>query len=608
MKKATVLVVDDERFFISLLIDILSSKYHVISADNGYDCLKLVKQESVDLILLDIIMPNVNGFDVCKLLKEQPESRDIPVIFLTVKNDVENEVKGFEIGAVDYLSKPISSAIVHARVKTQLALRKAQKELKRYSGELENLVAQRTVELTREMTKTQKAYENLHFLANYDQLTQLPNRNLFNERLSYASKQTQRNGIEFAFLLIDLDRFKQVNDIFGHHVGDLLLCQVSNRLTENLRGVDTVARLGGDEFAVILTDKVSKKSVATVATKILAQLKQPFEIENHIIFITGSIGITFFPTDTEDPSELMKLADMAMYHAKEQGKNTFDFYTPVLTEYVNQRQELEKHLYLAIQKNELFLNYQPIIDTQSQAIVGAEALLRWFSPKHGLVPTEKIISIAEESNLIFDIGNWVLSTACKQVMHWRKAKESKNFYISINVSPRQFNKNGNNAFEVDKTLNNLNFPSDLLTLEITENLLLDNSTYISERLSQLKHTGVSLSIDDFGTGYSSLSYLRQFPVDSIKIDQSFIKNLKPDSEDAVLVKAILAMGHSLNLSVVAEGVETREHFEFLKNHGCDRVQGHFFCKPVSADDFETILHDNQQLQAYDHGHDIKATL
>lgn len=589
MKKATVLVVDDERFFINLLTDILASKYHVLSADNGYNCLKLVKEESVDLILLDIIMPTANGFDVCKALKSQPESRDIPVIFLTVKNDVDDEVKGFEIGAVDYLSKPISPAIVKARVKTHLALRMAQQELRNYSNDLENLVAQRTVELTREMTKTQKAYENLHFLANYDQLTQLPNRNLFNERLNYACKQTQRNGGQFAYMLIDLDRFKQVNDIFGHHVGDLLLSQVGNRLTEMLRGVDTVARLSGDEFAVILIDHASKNSMSIVANKILARLKEPFEIENHIIFISCSIGITIYPNDTKEPGNLMKLADMAMYHAKEQGKNTFDFYSPVLTEYINHRQELEKDLYLAIKHEELFLHYQPIFDTNTEAVVGAEVLLRWFSPKHGLVPTEKIISIAEESNLIIDISQWVLVTACQQVMHWRKAKDSENFYISINVSPRQFNKNSNNTFEITKTLKQLKFPTDILTLEITENLLLDNSAYISEKLSKLKQSGISLSIDDFGTGYSSLSYLRQFPVDSIKIDQSFIKNLKPNSEDAVLVKAILAMAHSLDLSVVAEGVETREHFEFLKSQGCDRVQGHFFSKPVSAKDFEVFL-------------------
>ncbi len=588
MCKAKILVVDDERFFTNLLYDILKDKYQVSVANHGTAALEKIQKQHFDLVLLDILMPDIDGYEVCRQIKLLEHGHAVAVIFLSVKNDEQDELTGFELGAVDYITKPISLPIVLARVATQITLVNAQTQLKQYSDDLELLVSKRTVELNREIAKKQKAYEKLHYLANYDQLTQLPNRNLFNERLAYAYKLAKRNKTRFSLLLIDLDRFKQVNDSLGHHIGDLLLEQVGVRLSACLRGVDTIARLGGDEFTIILTEISKKQDAAIVAEKILAALGESFEVNGQTIYIGASIGIASYPEDGEDFSCMLKNADLAMYEVKEKGKNAYTFFSAKLTIYAQQRMELDKDLRLALVNEELYLQYQPIIDLSSNAICGIEALLRWHHPKYSHVATEEIISIAEESDLILELGEWVLTSACRQFSEWRQ-QGLENLHIAINMSTRQFCNKADSHGLVAKLIQQYQIPADTLQLEITESLMLEDSEFTVGVLQKLKQLGIAFSIDDFGTGYSSLGYLRRFPIDILKIDKSFIQDLQLDSGSDALVKAIIAMAQCLNLRVIAEGVETQQQLEFLQRHGCDMVQGYYFSRPVSASKFELLM-------------------
>jgi len=588
MYKPNILVVDDERFFTSLIADILKESYSVSIANGGLEALDIIQKGHTDLILLDISMPDMDGYEVCRQIKSSEEGRDVPVIFLTVKNEIENELHGFDLGALDYITKPISPPIVKARIATHISLAIANKQLKQHMLELELLVAERTIELSREIAEKQKAYEKLHYLANYDPLTQLPNRNLFNERLAYAYKLAKRNNSSFALLLIDLDRFKRVNDTLGHHIGDLLLEKVGARLTTCLRDVDTIARLGGDEFTVILSLLNKKEDSAIVAEKIIMALARPFDIHGNVIHIGSSIGITLYPDDGEDFDIMFKHADMAMYEVKAKGRNAYAFFSSSLTTYVNHRMELEKDLRIALDSNALHLNYQPIIDIQNNKICGVEALLRWQHPTLGSIPPEEIISIAEESDLILALGEWVLRTACAQFSTWKK-QDLGEFHIAINMSTRQFCEKIDSYRLIEQLLREFELSGADLQLEITEGLMLEDSSFIMDMLCKFKSLGIRLSVDDFGTGYSSLSYLRRFPVDILKIDKSFIQDINLDSGDDALVKAIIAMGQSLGLKVIAEGVETAEQLQFLQAHECDMVQGYYFSKPVDAEEFERLM-------------------
>ncbi len=588
MCKAKILIVDDERFFTNLLYDTLKDKYSVNVANNGALALEKIQQEPFDLVLLDILMPGIDGYEVCRQIKLLEQGDKIAVIFLSVKSEVEDELAGFKLGAVDYITKPISLPIVLARVATQVALIHAQEQLRQHSVNLELLVSKRTMELNREMTKKQKAYEKLHYLANYDQLTQLPNRNLFNERLAYAYKLAKRNNTQFALLLIDLDRFKRVNDSLGHAFGDLLLEQVGVRLSARLRGVDTIARLGGDEFTVILTEMTKKHDAAIVAEKILESLTEAFEIEGHVIYIGASIGIASYPEDGEDFNCMLKNADLAMYEVKEKGKNAYTFFSTELTAYAQRRMELDKDLRFALRNQELCLHYQPIVDLNNNTICGVEALLRWQSPKYQHIDIEEIISIAEESDLILEVGEWVLETACQQLQQWQQ-QGLGSLHIAINMSTRQFCNKVDSSALLARLIKQYQIPAEALQLEITESLMLEDVPFTVDMLQRLKQLGVAFSVDDFGTGYSSLGYLRRFPVDILKIDKSFIQYLLLDSGNAALVKAIIAMAQCLGLRVIAEGVETKSQLDFVQRQGCDMAQGYYFSKPVSAQDIELLV-------------------
>lgn len=430
--------------------------------------------------------------------------------------------------------------------------------------------------------------EQIRFRANYDSLTQLPNRANFVEHLHEAITRDRRNNGLTALLFIDLDRFKTINDTLGHDYGDELIKQVADRIRRATRETDVVSRLGGDEFTVMLTNVSDEIHASIIAKHILARLSQPYMLDGHEVYSSASIGITLSPIDGRDVNTLLKNADMAMYEAKDQGRNTFRFFTSEMTDRARQFLEVDKDMRLALSQNELEVHYQPIYDTQNHKLVGVEALLRWQHPQRGLVLPTDFIRVAEETGLIEEIGQWVMRRACSEVREWLKHDLHPEFYLAVNISMRQF-KGGFDKAQLQRILYETGFPADKLLLEITETLLMDHDTRTSEVLAEFREMGVRLAVDDFGTGYSALSYLREFPVSTLKIDRSFIRDITQSKSHLGLVQAIIAMARGLHLKTIAEGVETAEQGELLAELNCDMVQGYFYSKAVSASEVEKLL-------------------
>ncbi|OZG73834.1 diguanylate cyclase [Hahella sp. CCB-MM4] len=419
--------------------------------------------------------------------------------------------------------------------------------------------------------------------ANYDLLTGLPNRMLALDRLKLALAQSRRDNSKVGLMFLDLDNFKHINDTMGHDAGDSLLIEASRRIASALRGNSTVARLGGDEFLIILPSLEEPEDSEVVAQRILEAFAVPYMLNNQEVFISTSIGITIYPTDSESSSTLLQQADAAMYQAKNKGKSAFHRFTPDLNQQSRERLKLETQLRKALEQNELLLYYQPIIETATGKLEGAEALIRWDNPLLGLVAPDKFIPLAEETGLITSIGEWVIHKACEDAKRWHQETGWK-LTIAVNVSPRQF-RDIKFVESVRHALLSNDLGGEYLELEITERLLLDDSIETYEILNQLDQMGVKLSVDDFGTGYSALSYLKSYPFDSLKIDRSFVKDVITETEDAALVSAIITMAHSLGLKVIGEGVETAEQLAFLRKKGCDYAQGFFYNRPVPEQEF-----------------------
>ena len=437
-----------------------------------------------------------------------------------------------------------------------------------------------------DISQRKRDEEQIRRQANYDALTGLPNRSLFFDRLNQAVISARREKWLLGLLFVDLDRFKAVNDTFGHVMGDEILQEVGERLKECVRDSDTVARLGGDEFVVLAQDLAEVNDAALVADKIIEQMAEPFTIGGRKVSLGASIGITMYPEDTSSAEEMMRNADMAMYRAKEGGRNRYQFFTVGMQEQVKERVELEQDLRQAIERDEFELYYQPIVDAQSGVLTSVEALLRWKHPKKGMVSPDIFIPLAEDGGMIVTIGSCVIEEACRQLREWRD--DGLDFTVSVNVSYRQLSKEFS-PWVVSSILKEHKVSGEWLTMEITEGLLMDDSPEVMEWLNGFKNLGVSLSIDDFGTGYSSLSYIKRFPVDVLKIDRSFVRGLPDDEGDASLVDAILAMAQSMGLQVVAEGVETEEQSQFLRNLGCDRLQGFYYGKPMPAQELKAWI-------------------
>jgi diguanylate cyclase (GGDEF)-like protein/PAS domain S-box-containing protein len=445
-----------------------------------------------------------------------------------------------------------------------------------------------------DITECRLTEKRLEYLANFDSLTDLPNRQYFYDRLSYTMGYSRRHGGEFALLYIDLDGFKFVNDTLGHDMGDLLLKKAAKILSESIGEKDLLSYMGGDEFMIILPAISSADYATSSAASIVEKFSLPFTLDKYECFVGASIGICLFPADGDDTDTLLKNVDMAMYQAKDMGRSTYKLFNPAMSTKAIRRLQLEGNLRKAIERNEFRIYYQAKVNLKSGDINGMEALLRWDNAQHGRISPVEFIPLAEETGLIIPIGDWVLRAACHQNVRWLKTGYPP-LKMSVNLSARQF-RAGNLIENIEKILRETGIPPKYLELELTEGTVMHNADKAIKTLMQIKDLGVEISVDDFGMGYSSLSYLKRFPIDTLKIDRSFVRDITVDPDDEAIVTAIIAMAHSLKLKVVAEGVETTDQLEFLRALGCDGAQGYLFSEPVDEVKFETLIRERLEIK------------
>ncbi len=604
-----VLIVDDSKVIRSAIREILElGNIQVTEASNGKDALELVYNNVPDLVLLDVVMPGMDGISVLKTLRKSYSKLQLPVILVTSLGSSSEIVQALDFGANDYVTKPVDFDVLWARVSNQLMQKQTAEYLRLAQNNLEKQIKQRTAELNTSNQQLKKEIEvrllaegQLQKQASYDELTGLPNRSLAKDRLYQTILKSKRHHLQPCLAFLDLDNFKYINDTFGHAAGDELLREASRRLTECARESDTVARLGGDEFLLILeddrTDREQQREtgIRHIGERIIESFSKPFVIEGHELNVTASLGFAIYPKDGDDSNKLMRHADVAMYRSKNEGKNTFCFYSPEMSANAIMRMNVESELRQAIENKEFTLHYQPIVDSKTGHIVKAEALLRWDCEKLGMITPDYFIPVAEETGLIVPIGEWVIRTACKQVKQWRD-KGWNNICITVNVSARQFQSNSSLVETIKLSLQQNDLPSDAIQLELTEGVLMKETDSSIETMAQIEKMGIKLLIDDFGTGYASLSYLQRYNFDSIKIDRSYISNILISEQDEKLVKAVIAMAKSLGMSVVSEGVESKGQLDFLVKEDCEFIQGYYFSKPVPSAEFYKLLIKMNKLQ------------
>ncbi len=681
---ARALVIDDDPFIRLLARDHLEKLgLHVHEAPDGAAGLAAIAELAPDLILLDVLMPNMDGFEVCRRARQLPEGALCPIVVLTALEDVDAVNQAYEAGATDFISKPINwvllqhrlrfllksasllqsvaksdAQMAHAqqlsavgswewrldtdrvvwseemyhlcggragipepgyqaflplvhpddRERVALAVRAALADRAPYDLEhrlllpdgCERIVHSKADILfgasglavamsgtMQDITQHRQAEQRITYLANFDALTDLPNRNLLDDRLAQALALARRGGEPLAVMCLDLDGFKFVNDSYGHATGDLLLRAVAQRLRAAVRESDTVARLGGDEFVLVLLGLTASRDVTAMAQKLLDLFDVPFLLGEHELRVSASIGICLAPDDGGAGQVLLKNADVAMYAAKEGGRDCYRYYAREMSQRVEQRVALELALRVAVEQQQFEVYYQPKIDLRGGHIMGVEALLRWNRPQHGVVAPDGFIGLAEETRLIVPIGEWVLRQACQQARQWH-AMGYEDVSVAVNLSARQFD--GHNlARLLLQVLADTGLAARHLELELTESVLMSDSDAMLTALRDIKALGVQLTLDDFGTGYSSLAYLKRFPIDVLKIDRSFVRNVTTDADDAALTRTIILLAQSLKMKTVAEGVETPGQLQFLAGLSCDAVQGYYFSPPVDAAAMTALL-------------------
>lgn len=705
-KKELVLVIDDDVSIRDLARHVLTAQgFLMISADNGTQGLQLFQERKPDIVMLDVMMPEQNGFDVCTALRRLPEGKHTPVLMITSLDDVESIDRAYQAGATDFVTKPFNWPLLCHRLRYMLRASHAMSDLtksretladaQRLAGlsswewDLESNIVYWSKEIyarfgvpedsvnsnsdsfwnlihpddrdavkeafvaaikaekpcnqdyrivlpngatqiihvqgrteydidgralrmhgtIQDITERKRAEEQIRHLAFYDSLTSLPNRMLFREQLNQALQSARREERYVAILFLDLDNFKRVNDTLGHTIGDLLLQDVGARLAQCIRAEDslarspsaqpnlTVARLGGDEFTVLLGRIANTQDAAKVAQRILDSLSESTFVDGHELFVSASIGIAVYPFDGEETETLIKNADAAMYHAKSDGRSRYHFYNPSMNASALEKLNLERSLRKALDRDEFVLYFQPLVHGTSGEIIGNEALLRWRHPERGLIAPGEFIPLAEETGLIVPIGQWVIETACKQNIQWQRAG-LPSVPVMVNLSTIQFH-DPKLVSKVEDVLRETGLDSRYLTLELTESMLMQDSEHNITTLLELRRLGVGLAIDDFGTGFSSLNYLKRFPVDHLKIDQSFVRDITQDMGNSAIALAIIALARSLNLGVVAEGVETTEERDFLRSNGSPDMQGYLFCQPQPAESIAQLWLQWTQCPALD---------
>jgi diguanylate cyclase len=571
----TILVIEDVKALREEIMETLSYEgFDVLGAENGVVGVQTAKTYLPNLIICDIAMPELDGFGTLVALRQEQKTSMIPFIFLTAMTEKADMRQAMQLGADDYLTKPFTSEELLSAIASRL---------QKY-----NLVKDHYYE------EIKVVGERFEYLSHHDGLTKLPNRVLFHESLTQAVLHAKINNKSLALLFLDMDNFNIINNTLGNDIGDQLFIAIAERLKRYTAPCDMVARIQGDEFALIISGVTDTLSVKQETQKILDLLSRPYHLYGHEVFITSSIGLTIFPEDHQDVEGLIKNAELAMYYAKAHNRNSYKLYSPDLNVQSSEYMALANSLHRALDRNEIRVFYQPLVNLQSGKIVGAEALARWQHPDLGLIMPSKFIPVAEQTGLILRLSEIILYIVCEQMRSWREAGINYGF-VAVNLSSQHF-RPGTNLIEfVRKVLQETNTEPSHLELELTESIIMQNAEYTIEVLSQLQEIGVKVAIDDFGTGYSSLSYLKHFPVNILKIDRCFVQDITTDRHDATISLAIIDLAHSLSLKVIAEGVETVEQMQFLKDHGCDKFQGYFFSPPLPASEFEQMLIDGKCL-------------
>jgi PAS domain S-box-containing protein len=686
--KPLVLIADDDPTMRLLASSTLSNaNFRVALASDGRQALEFFDRERPDLLLLDVDMPGLSGFHVCRSIRERSDASDVPIVMMTGRDDVAAINAAYDSGATDFLAKPVQWALLPHRARYVLRGARASEDLReaqarntaildaipdmiftldsggRYmdcrvgthdttllpSGEtvgrnvsellppelaerfrlgIRRALDERTtqtlfysheqaerqhhyearivpsgknqvVAVVRDITLQRKNEEDIRRLAYFDSLTGLPNRRFIIEHLERELAHAANADGQVALLFVDLDGFKRINDSMGHNAGDELLQAVARRLRGQLRGTDVVSRmgasaprldvgrLGGDEFTIVVANVESEAQASSIARRINDVLREPMTIAGRQMVVTASLGVAMFPRDGSDAMTLLRHADTAMYHAKESGRNNWQIYNRGMTAQALQRLDLEQCIRQALERNEFEVHYQPQVLATDGTILGIEALLRWQHPERGTISPSTFVPVAEESSLIVPVGAWVLREVCSQLRRWREVG-LPSVRAAVNVSRRQLDQD-EFVDSVLRALRDAGIPGDALEIELTESMLMSGDATTIAKLTRLRDAGVTFAIDDFGTGYSSMSYLKRFPIGCLKVDRSFVQGLPRSTDDAAIATAIISMAHSLRMSVVAEGVETPEQAAFLRNAGCDRLQGYLFGRPVSARDIEPTL-------------------
>lgn len=682
-RKSLILVVDDSKLMRFTFRNFLEKQgYEVAEAENGMEALSLFQKLKPDIVLMDYIMPDMDGVTACSQLQQLPDGKCTRVIMITSLEDEHSVNLAFEAGATDYISKPINWAVLRQRINRLIRARHTEMTLKQseafassiinhavdgiitmdingiikyvnpaaiqifgysssevigkninilipeiyftdcHNSDINDKFINTNIEVVgnrkdhstlpmdltiskfyvggkcyftimlRDITERKRYEEMIRYQAFYDSLTGLPNRLLLKERMDLGISHAKNTRQKMAIMYLDLDRFKLINDTLGHDIGDKLLKEIANRLKKCVRSDDTVTRLGGDEFVILLSRIIREEDVAKIANKILHAIRETIIIDTHELYLTSSIGIAIYPDGGEDYETLVTNADVAMYRAKEKGKNNFQFYTPALNDKAVERLALENSLRRAVEYEEFVVYYQPKVNTENENIIGMEALIRWQHPNWGMVPPQKFIPLAEETGLIVPIGEWVLRSACAQNKAWQNAGFPP-LIVAVNLSVRQFELQDLTKM-ISKVLEETGLDPIYLELEITESIAMKNVEYTLKVINELRSLGVKFAIDDFGTGYSSLSRLNSFSVNTLKIDRSFVSKIDGEKDNSILASTVLALGKSLELGIVAEGVETKEQVKFFKENKCDEMQGYYFGKPMSSKDFEKLYCKNLQ--------------
>jgi diguanylate cyclase (GGDEF)-like protein len=580
-----ILVVDDSTSTLALLEAILSETgANVLTADTPEKALALLKRHTFSLIFLDVVMPNIDGFTLAEEIRSQERTRYTPILFVTAssRND-ETIMRSYKSGVVDILHKPIEPEIIIAKTRVFLQLDQ-QRQL-----------------IEDQQSTLKKAFKRLQSYAQHDQLTGLFNREQITNILVRKLKNANRLDNQIGVMFLDLDHFKLVNDSFGHDVGDLLLRNIASRLRKAVRDCDYVARLGGDEFCVILTELDSNSAAGRIAKRILKEMAEPHDLKGHEIMSNCSIGIALNDDARLSAADLLKNADAAMYQAKQKGRSQFAYFSESLEQEALMRIDLGTKLKTAIDENQLEVHYQPQYDSQGLKIMGFEALMRWSIDGTYISPVT-FISIAEETGQINQLGHWILQAACMQMKKWLDADlVDSNATIAVNISNRQI-QSGELKSQVTRVLSDTGLGPKNLELELTESTVMEDPERTISTFKEMNEVGIRISVDDFGTGYSSLAYLKNLPLDSLKIDRSFVNDITSgdgvkntdDNNNQAIVRAIIGLSHNLGLTVIAEGVETLEQQTFLTDNGCDTLQGFLFSKPLTSKDMEALLRKAKQ--------------